>query len=187
MQLVLRKWCHFHPSMEFRCFIRHDDLLAISQRNHTQHYPHLSQDVSSWMTTKLLDFFYDTIQHVFAKDSDSGSASASDDVHNYVVDMYIDQKQRVWLVDFNVWGRSTDSLLWEWSELTTLDLEEEPYVRLVETAQQVRQDPLSSYRAPIDTVDLASMTQGDKTEFEDFMKQCEKPTQRTEDNDNESL
>jgi hypothetical protein len=173
MQLVLRKWCHFHPSNEFRCFVRHDDLLAISQRNHTQHYPHLSQDVSSWMTTKLLDFFYDTIQHVFAKDA----------VHNYVVDMYIDQKQRVWLVDFNVWGRSTDSLLLEWSELTMLDLEEEPCVRIVETTQQVRQDPLSSYRAPIDTVDLASMTRGDKTEFEEFMKQCQKPTQRKEDDE----
>jgi hypothetical protein len=172
MQLVLRKWCHFHPSMEFRCFVRHDDLLAISQRNHTQHYPHLSQDLA-WMTTKLLDFFYDTIQHVFAKD----------EVHNYVVDMYIDQKQRVWLVDFNVWGKSTDSLLFEWSELTTLDLEEEPFVRIVETTQQVRQDPLSSYRAPIDAVDLASMTRGDKTEFEEFMNKCQKPTQRKEDDE----
>jgi hypothetical protein len=172
MQLVLRKWCHFHPSMEFRCFVRHDDLLAISQRNHTQHYPHVTQDLP-WMTNKLLDFFYDTIQHLFANDS----------VHNYVVDMYIDQKQRVWLVDFNVWGQSTDSLLFEWSELTTLDLEEEPYVRVVETTQQVRQDPLSSYRAPIDAVDLASMTRGDKTEFEEFMKQCQKPTQRKEDDE----
>lgn len=121
---------------------------------------------------QLLDFFEDHVRHRFSNGS----------ISNYVVDVYLDQKQRVWILDFNIWARSTDSLLFEWSELVTLDIEDDPHFRIVETDNEVRQDPLASYRAPIDTVDLASLTGGDMTQFEEFMKQCEKPSQR---NDNE--
>jgi hypothetical protein len=72
-------------------------------------------------------------------------------------------------------------LLFEWSQLQTLDVEEDPHFRIVETNNQVRQDPLASYRAPIDTVNLASMTGGDVTQFEDFMKQCQKPSASEEE------
>jgi hypothetical protein len=170
LQLVLRKWCNLHPSMEFRCFIRQGDLLAISQRNHTQHYSHLFQDMT-WIQSRILEFFYDIVQERIEQ-------LHQNRLQNYVMDVYLDKQHRVWLVDFNVWASITDSLLFEWSELTTLDLEEDPYVRVVETPREVRQDPLSSYRAPIDTVDLASMTRGDKDEFEKFMKMCQKPSEQ---------
>ena len=162
-QLVLRKWCNLYPSMEFRCFVRQDELLAISQRNHSQHYPHLAIDMT-WIQTRILDFFYNTIQHIYAHDA----------IHNYVMDVYLDKKQRVWLVDFNVWGRSTDPLLFEWSELISLDMEDDPYFRIVDTPHQIRQDPLASYRAPIDTVDLANLTGGASTQFQEFMDQCQR-------------
>ena len=116
---------------------------------------------------QLLDFFEDCIRQRFA----SGACA------NYVVDVYLDQSNRPWILDFNVWARTTDSLLFEWSELVTLDVEDDPHVRIVETANEVRQDPLASYRAPIDAVDLASMTGGDATQFEEFMKQCQKPSE----------
>lgn len=141
--------------------------VAISQRNHTQHYPHLLRDKDDIQST-VLTFFDEYVQNQFADGM----------VSRYVLDVYIDQKQRVWIVDFNVWGKSTDTLLFEWSELLTLDVEDEPTFRIVETAQEVRQDPLSSYRAPIDTVDLASMTTA-SSQFEEFMKQCERPSQRS--------
>ena len=94
-------------------------------------------------------------------------------------------------MDFNPWSQSTDSLLFDWSELVTMDDEDAdvtgdddddepqllPDFRIVETNQQVRQDPLASYRAPIDTVDLASMVGGDAKQFEEFMKQCQKPSE----------
>jgi hypothetical protein len=84
LQLSLRKWCTLHPSMEFRCFVRQHELLAISQRNHTQHYPHLMQD---WphIRDQLEDFFEDTIRHCFANGT----------VSSYVVDLYLDKKDRV--------------------------------------------------------------------------------------------
>ena len=165
LQLALRKWCNLHPSMEFRCFVRRHELLAISQRNHTQHYPHLMHD---WprLRDEIIDFFDETIRHRFANAT----------ISNYVFDVYLDKKDRVWILDFNPWSCSTDSLLFEWSELLTLDEEDDPHVRIVETNNQVRQDPLASYRAPIDTVNLASMTGGDASQFEEFMKKCQKPS-----------
>ena len=120
---------------------------------------------------QLLDFFEDTIRDRFANGT----------ISNYVVDVYMDQKQRVWILDFNIWAKSTDSLLFEWSELLTLDLEDDPHFRIVETENEVRQDPLASYRAPIDTVNLAGMTGGEAKQFEEFMKQCRKPSELEED------
>lgn len=150
--------------------------VAVSQRNHTQHYPYLMQDLPR-IRDQLLDFFEVTIRDRFADGS----------LPNYVVDVYIDQKQRVWILDFNIWARTTDSLLFEWSELLTLDVEDDPHFRIVEAENQVRQDPLASYRAPIDTVDLARMTDGDATQFEEFMKQCQKPSQREADEGEDNI
>jgi hypothetical protein len=115
-----------------------------------------------------LDFFEESIRYVFADGN----------FPNYVLDVYLDQKERIWVLDFNIWARSTDSLLFTWSELLTVDVEDEPQFRIVETNQQVRQDPLASYRAPIDAVDLASMAGGDANQFEKFMKECQKPSER---------
>ena len=141
--------------------------MAISQRNHTQHYPHLVHDLSH-TREQLLDFYEDYIHKRFANGT----------ISNYVVDVYLDQQDRAWILDFNIFGRSTDSLLFDWSELMTMDHddndpEDDPIFRIVETANQVRADPLASYRAPIDTVDLATMMQGDAKQFEEFMKQCQ--------------
>jgi len=161
LELVIRKWCNLNPSMEFRCFVRQNELIAISQRDHTQHYAHLIQDQTR-IQGLLVDFFEDVIRNRFGIGS----------LPSYVIDVYLDQKNRVWLVDFNVWARSTDSLLFEWTELMTLDLEDDPWFRLVETANQVRQDPLASYRAPIDTIHLASVTGQSSKNFEELMKLC---------------
>ena len=175
LELVLRKWCNLHPSMEFRCFIRGHEMIAISQRNHTQHYAHLLQDQRR-IQAALLSFFDDTIRNRFADGQ----------IPNYVMDVYLDQKNKVWLLDFNLWARSTDSLLFEWSELIIMDADDEPQFRLVETANQVRQDPLASYRAPIDTLNLASLTGGTSKNFEDFMKRCQQESLLPRDRDETS-
>ena len=68
-----------------------------------------------------------------------------------------------------------------------------PELRVVETALEVRQDPLASYRAPMDTVQLASSSQQQQsdeattaaTTFESFMSMCQKPSDRN-DRDNDS-
>ena len=94
----------------------------------------------------------------------------------------------MWLLDFNVWGRQTDTLLFSWSELLSLSSNDDdgmPEMRVVETDRQVQQDPLASYRAPIDTVHVASMTGGDASKFEEFMALCERPTVLEAENENE--
>jgi len=164
LQLVLRKWSNLYPSQELRCFVRNHKLIAISQRHHSQHFPHLARD-KTMMRSFLTEFFDEIVDRQFAHGQ----------IANYVFDVYIDKKERVWLLDFNVWGRRTDALLYEWSELVSMD-NRIPEIRVVETEKQVRHDPLASYKAPIDTVHVASLTGGDQSQFQEFMDLCERPT-----------
>ena len=176
--LALRKWCTLYPSQEFRCFVRGHELIAVSQRHHSQHYPHLLRD--RFLFQSLLIEFFDEIVHPrFAKGT----------IANYVWDAYIDKNEKVWILDFNVWSPRTDALLFEWDELQGLDIDAPPTIRVVETGKQVRADPLASYRAPIDTVHVASMTSsslpesgGEKNnKFEEFMKMCVRPSELSDD------
>ena len=36
------------------------------------------------------------------------------------MDLYIDSQERVWIIDFNVWARRTEGLLFDWKELIKL-------------------------------------------------------------------
>ena len=63
--------------------------------------------------------------------------------------MYIDKRERVWLIDFNPFGRRTDSLLFSWDELFAVHL-------LIQ--QKYEKDP-SHY---------SSLLEGDQSEFLEF-------------------
>ncbi len=151
----------------------------------------------------IIDFFFNTIQYTFANGA----------IENYVFDVYVDKNERVWLVDFNVWAERTDPLLFKWEEIIKMsqdisvskkiDKDESsqmlgddeivrevqnnrPEIRVVMNGNEVLTDPLSSYRAPIDTVDLASETI-DSNAFEDFMAMCQPPSAFSDsDNDDDS-
>ena len=45
-QLILRRWLNINPSMEFRCFIRNQKLIAISQRDVRTFYDYIRMDKS---------------------------------------------------------------------------------------------------------------------------------------------
>lgn len=139
--------------------------VAISQRQHTQHFPHLTRD-RVVIRSQIIDFFDTVIEDKFP-------------LPNYVFDVYIDKKERVWLLDFNVWGAQTDELLYTWEELVNMNGEEANYpeMRVVETEREVHHDPLASYRAPIDTIELAAVAGNDKNKFEEFMARCQRPTE----------
>jgi len=191
-ELVLRKWCNLYDSMEFRCFVSNHQLVAISQRNHTQYYLHLKRD-NLTLRSHINDFFNQYVQHKFAKGY----------VSNYVFDCYIEKSNRVWILDFNVWAERTDALLFTWEELATfkhtidnsseiknkagseignaeedeIEIENKnPEMRIVLSEYEVHYDPLASFRAPIDTIDLAADKQGANS-FEEFMKMCVKPSE----------
>ena len=181
LQLILRKWCNLNPSMEFRCFVRNHELLGISQRQHSIHFPHLTEDKDK-LYDLIHDFFEDYVFHRFADGT----------IPNYVWDVFIDKKDRAWIVDFNPWARTTDSLLYEWSELVSVDGDDardydaEFGMRIATSEREVKHDPLASYRAPIDTVNLASMTHGDSKQFEEFMKLCQRPTYWEDDENDDN-
>ncbi len=161
-QLVLRKWSNLYPSQEFRVFVRQRQIRAISQRQATQYYPHVFERLDHYQ--QLIEQFWDIHKE----------RAPCDDV---VMDVYIDKNDRVWLIDFNVWGSRTDSLLFSWSELTGLDDIE---MRVVETERQVKADPLSSYRAPIDVLHVGSA-------FDAFMGQCRKPSELEQEPNDEII
>jgi hypothetical protein len=184
-QLALRKWCHLYPSQEFRCFIHNQQLIAISQRNITQAWPHLVE-----MRETIQDGIWTFFQNIILPNYESMELSPSSPflTQKFVMDVYMDQKQRVWLLDMNVWDARTDSLLFDWDEWSERIVNPNGGAhgcdthaidfRIVEPSALgggggalLKSNPLSSYRAPIDTLQLASDLQ-----FRNFMNLCARPT-----------
>jgi len=75
---------------------------------------------------------------------------------------------------------SSNSATVEHQSSAVTDLENtKPEMRVVTTENEVHYDPLSSYKGPIDAVDLASEEGGGGLHsFQEFMKMCEKPSKR---------
>lgn len=105
-ELVLRKWVSVNPSLEFRCFVRDRQLLAISQRD-LNYYTFLD-DLRDELLEKISIFFDDELM-------------AKSDLNSFVFDVYIPKPlNKVYLVDINPFVRETDSLLFSWHELATM-------------------------------------------------------------------
>lgn len=106
-ELVLRKWVNINPSMEFRCFVRDRQLIGISQRD-LNYYPFLDE-----VKDELLEMI-----GVFFDDVLMGKA----DSNSFVFDVYIPKPlNKVYLIDINPFSRKTDSLLFSWHELATMN------------------------------------------------------------------
>ena len=104
--LVLRKWRDINPGIEFRCFVRDGHLIALSQRDNTNYYDHISHQKSS-IITDIATFFREFIHDKFP-------------LKSFVFDVLRPGKDQVKLVDFNPFGVTTDGLFFEWDELTEL-------------------------------------------------------------------
>lgn len=149
--------------MEYRCFVSHDKLVAICQRDCSQYFDFLL-DEQDCIVDRIAAFFQRRVQGNFS-------------THSYVFDVYI-KGNRVYLLDFNPFGRVTDSLLFTWEELFLwhlavgtvvakegLEGEEEPagedilqkmpQMRIVQ--QQVIQPSLATqYGVPVEEFDVSS-------------------------------
>ncbi|KAK2994117.1 hypothetical protein RJ640_003640 [Escallonia rubra] len=102
--LALRKWYpSLRPEMEFRCFVRNQLLVGISQREVTGFYPVLLEKKND-LKMMIQDFFTDEVSMRFESE-------------NYTFDVYITTDGRVKLLDFNPWGAFTLPLLFTWGEL----------------------------------------------------------------------
>ncbi|XP_043230807.1 cell division cycle protein 123 homolog [Amphibalanus amphitrite] len=104
LHLVVRRWEDINPAAEFRCFVVEGHLIAISQREISQYFPHLERDSSS-IITDITSFFKEKIQAKFP-------------LQNYVFDVYRSTKDHVRLVDFSPLAPPTDPALFTWGQLT---------------------------------------------------------------------
>ncbi|ORX65321.1 D123-domain-containing protein [Anaeromyces robustus] len=121
--LVLRKWYDLLPSMEFRCFVRDNELIGICQRDYVTYYDFL-HEIKDELEDIILDFFEDHIKGTF-------------DDPNYVFDVYINKRnRRIFLLDFNPFSITTDALLFNWPELLKLN---EFEFRLVESEAHAKE------------------------------------------------
>ncbi|XP_023617727.1 cell division cycle protein 123 homolog isoform X3 [Myotis lucifugus] len=165
-ELVLRKWCELIPGAEFRCFVKENKLIAISQRDYTQYYDHISKQKEE-ICRCIQGFFKKHIQYKFLDE-------------DFVFDIYRDSRGKVWLIDFNPFGEVTDSLLFTWEELISERnlkgdfsegdaLEQDsPAFRCTNSEATVQPSPYLSYRLPKDFVDLS--TGEDAHKLIDFLK-----------------
>eukprot|EP01031_Cornospumella_fuschlensis_P040993 gene40993-50003_t len=138
LHLVIRKWANLHPSMEFRAFVYNRELVGVCQRNCHTFFPFLPAEADAY-ARQISDFFHNEIREKSLLDS-------------FVMDLYIDQKQRLWLLDVNPFGEPTCSLLFDWAELLQhADApSSSPLVRAVESAAEVLQSTAGSHRGPVD-------------------------------------
>ncbi|CAO3635228.1 unnamed protein product [Cunninghamella blakesleeana] len=145
--LILRKWHDLQPSLEFRCFVKHKELIGITQRDMT--YYDFLPTISDELETKIYEFFEDYVRDGF-------------DADQYVFDVYIQQDHRkVWLLDFNPFSPTTDSLLYNWDELLKFDTDlQEPEFRIIGSETEANgltctAPRFASNMVPKDVIDLS--------------------------------
>jgi D123 len=199
--LVLRKWVEINPSVEFRCFVRDRQLLAVTQRD-LNHFEFLAPMIDE-LRNSIQDFFDEKLKNTFPDP-------------NFVFDVYIPPPhKRVWLMDINPFAPRTDPLLFSWLEILRMEVpkaeqtpqvvrlqilgsnseeeaqdsegdsssddEEEidlpflPELRLVRRddpeAYSFNSPQYSAHKLPRDVVDAASGEPGALREFADMMKE----------------
>ena len=108
--LTLREWYDLNPSMEFRCFVKSKNLIAVAQRHVNDYFEFLAREK---------DIIEDAIATFW--EANVSTTSWHDEQVDYVFDVYVTPKQKkVKIIDFNVWGGTTLPLLFDWQELETI-------------------------------------------------------------------
>jgi hypothetical protein len=189
--LVLRKYQNLRPERSFRCFIKNRILVGISQRDCTAYFPQLNVEKEN-ITTTINDFLNSNGRKKMKTNICSGEGNdekanieqqnGSNTLlsrypdNNFVIDVYVEQSLKVWIVDINIWAESTDSLMFAWNEpplASHLSNEHTPpppplqgadsvplnlppsssaplLMRIVESESCLRPAPFSDYKAPLE-------------------------------------
>ncbi|KAJ4150956.1 hypothetical protein LMH87_011682 [Akanthomyces muscarius] len=107
--LVLRPYFAPHQALEFRCFVKHRQLIAISQRD-LNHYDFLA-GLRPNLWRKITKFYKETLRHTFP------DASFAFDIYVPENSQADDGLGKVRIMDINPWAVRTDALLFSWEEL----------------------------------------------------------------------
>ncbi|XP_060603753.1 cell division cycle protein 123 homolog [Ruditapes philippinarum] len=148
-ELVLRKWQELNPAYEFRCFVKDNKLIGISQRHNDMYYKFIPENRQE-IISDIQAFYYHIVKDNFPDKS-------------YCFDVYRRCQGKLLLLDFNPFGRVTDGLLYTWEELESDDLlpaddtqHHVPEMRCVESPSGVRSNPYGAYAFPKDFIDISS-------------------------------
>ncbi|CAI2373925.1 unnamed protein product [Moneuplotes crassus] len=144
LYLALKKYHHnvrTHRENEFRCFVKENTLICVTQRDTQVYYPSLETQLEQFKPL-ILDFFNDHLQGHFADPS-------------FVFDIYIDipPNNKVWLVDFNPWHSKTDPGLLDWSEVMAHPTSDPVEWRIITEETGVRANEMSQYKVPAEIVE----------------------------------
>lgn len=155
--LVLKKWATLHPAMGFRCFIFNTNLVGICQRDCSAAYDFLEGEIPR-LRPLISELFQTTVKETFP-------------LKSYTMDVYVDKNNKVWLLDFNVFGSPTNPLLFEWSHLSkspsaTLPLPDAVPFLVVKGSYDILASDLGAARGPLESVDCAFQ------DFFQFQKLC---------------
>ena len=104
--VAVRKWEEIEKSREFRCFVFRGNVRGICQRDTSTIYEHLEGEKDR-VRDAIVDFFGEVV-----RDNFHGGR-----FKEYAFDVYLTDRFKVKVLDFNVWGGETDSLLFDWDEL----------------------------------------------------------------------
>jgi len=136
LELVLRKWYSVDRSREFRCFVRQDVLLGISQRD-INYYDFLNELATRGQIVTAVTQFWQT--NIKGKWESSG---------DYIFDILLTRDlSRGHIVDFNPYALRTDPLLFTYEELLTLltnDLSSIPLLKVIDS----RSHPAATRNTP---------------------------------------
>ena len=107
LSLTLRKWFPLLRSHEYRCFAVAGALVGISQRHVTEYYSFLDGSTVTAVRAAVSRFYERRVRGRFP-------------LRTCVFDVYVDRRDRVWLLDFAPFGGDTSPLLFTWEELLLL-------------------------------------------------------------------
>ncbi|RXK36262.1 hypothetical protein M231_06465 [Tremella mesenterica] len=105
IELVLRKYTSINPSTEFRCFVRRNMLLGVSQRDGNR-YEH-------WQGIRARQRLVETVRS-FWEDEIRGVYEGGDD---YIFDIDLPSPSSPRIIDFNIYRPTTDPLLFTYPQL----------------------------------------------------------------------
>ncbi|KAI0901969.1 D123-domain-containing protein [Annulohypoxylon nitens] len=144
--LVLRSYFNPHTAMEFRCFVKHRNLIAISQRD--LNYFEFLKSLKADIVNRISQLFNKSLRYTFPDG-------------NFTFDVYIPEGEdeplsRARLIDINPWAPHTDSLLFGWDELLGMEVPNGPVLGVVGGADE-------------EVPGISEDDDDDESEDEDFM------------------
>jgi len=116
--LGVRQWIPIDVDMEWRGFVCHGTLTALSQYHHDCYFPRL-KEMKDTIGKQILEFFSTKIS----------SKLKSKGFVNYVVDFAVTGKSldQIYVIDINPWGASTESALFNFKEEENTVLSKGPF------------------------------------------------------------